>query len=169
MLDKVIKNDIKDRDLVVYVLCGLPGSGKTTYALCLQKNNEVELLSLDRQLIADYGKDFSPEKYHEFEMNTKSKLIDKAEKLLNKGISICFDWGFWKKQERIQMKNFAEKNNARYKLVYFERDKTDSINSIINRDKDLNHVIDQEMFEIFSKEFEKPDSSENPTIFIYEK
>lgn len=47
------------RKPVVYLLCGLPGSGKTTYAKKLEDNNTIRF-TLDEELFAEYGKKFLP-------------------------------------------------------------------------------------------------------------
>lgn len=43
----------------IYLLCGLPGSGKTTYAKQLQEQGVIRL-SLDEELFKLFGRDFNP-------------------------------------------------------------------------------------------------------------
>ena len=148
---------------ILYILCGLPGSGKTTYAKKLEQENVVRL-SLDEELFKTYGKDFPPEKYSEFEKAIKSHLLNKASNFLKEGISVSLDWGFWKKQERENLKRFALENLAKSKLIYFKKDFSKLVDAVSNRDMTHNHSINPEMLEIFAKQFEEPEQEGEEVI-----
>lgn len=152
----------------LYILCGLPGSGKTTYAKELEKKG-IRRLSLDEELFKTYGKDFPPEKYSEFERAIKNFLLNQAAACLQQGVSVSLDWGFWKKADRDDIRSFAVENSAQSKLVYFKKDFEDLVSGISNRDMTSNHSIDSDMLEKFQREFEEPSDEGEEVVDIKKK
>ena len=146
----------------IYLLCGLPGSGKTTYARKLEKTGVVRL-SLDEELFSLFGREFPPEQYSEFEKQTKKKLLEKTFSLIKDGKSVILDWGFWKKDERVGVKNATQEQGAAVKLLYFKKDSSALLHGVKNRDLSKNHEISDDMLEKFSAQFEEP-NDENEEI-----
>ncbi len=147
---------------IIYLLCGLPGSGKTTYAKQLEKENTVRL-SLDEELFALFGREFSLEQYSEFEKQIKGKLLERTISLIKDGKSVILDWGFWKKNEREEVKKIMQGQGAEVRLLYFKKDAPKLLQGVQNRDLSKNHEISDEMLVKFSNQFEEP-NSENEEI-----
>lgn len=140
---------------VVYLLCGLPGSGKTTFAKQLENENAIRL-TLDEELFKMFGREFPSEQYNELEAKTKEVLLRRAELLLTEGKPVILDWGFWKKKERDEITSFIQKNGGEAKLLYFKADPEVCFKRVQNRDLSVNHEINEEMFKNFSNQFEEP-------------
>jgi predicted kinase len=138
----------------VYLLCGLPGSGKTTYAKQLEKDGVVRL-SLDEELFKLFGREFPSDQYGDFEKKTKEKLLDEVSLLLEDKRSVSLDWGFWKKNERNRVRSLLE-GRAEVKLLYFKRDTAELADRVANRDLSTNHEIGPQMLEDFTTQFEQP-------------
>lgn len=143
---------------VVHLLCGLPGSGKSTYA----KEQEIKglvRLTLDEELFKRFGREFPSEKYSEYEIETKSDLKDALKAAITNSRSVVLDYGFWKKSEREEYKQLIDSLGAEWKLLYFKipmntlkerlrlRNQTDTKN---------NHQIDESLLDTFSGQFEPP-------------
>jgi len=145
---------------VLYLLCGLPGSGKTTYAKSLEENNNVFRFTLDEEIVKRYGQDFDPADYDGFENETEKTLLDKVKLLLSSGKSVVLDYGFWKKEKRDKYKKMAGELGAEWKLVYFECPMRNLRNRLKERNKRSQNdaqMVTIEMLEDFEKQFEVPD------------
>lgn len=140
---------------IVYLLCGLPGTGKTTYAANLEKEGAVRL-TLDEELFKLFGRNLPDGTYPEFEKKTKIVLIDKLINYLKEDKSVILDWGFWKKEERDRITALVREHGGEPKLLYFKGNLDELANRVQGRDLSKNHEIDSEMMEEFSKRFEKP-------------
>lgn len=142
-----------------YLLCGLPGTGKTTYAKKIENDNIIRL-SLDDELFKLFGKDFPSEKYSFFEEETKKMLFVKAIDLINDNKSVILDWGFWKKEEREEMRTRLLDCGINVKLIYFKVSREEMEKRINNRDISDNHIITTDMLNKFFNEFEEPNNEE---------
>ncbi len=141
--------------MTVYLLCGLPGSGKTTYANELEQNGAIRL-TLDEELFKRHGRNLPDGTYHEFEKKTKSALTDELIAYLKDGKSVILDWGFWKKEERNRIAALVRENGGEPKLLYFNVDPQELIHRVAGRDLTKNHEIDAEMLDVFRAQFEEP-------------
>lgn len=147
---------------IVYLLCGLPGSGKTVYAKKLKQDGIIRF-SLDEELFKKYGNGFPAEKYKTYESETKKFILAQLISLLKTNSSAVLDWGFWKRDERDKIKQMIMNFNAQWRLIYFKFDKTKLKERLDRRDLKENHKIDSNMFAHFTEEFEEPDD-EGETI-----
>lgn len=144
----------------VYVLCGLPGSGKTTYARSLEAGGVVRL-TFAEALIAKYGSAFPSEKYEEYRTNIESELISKMQEAVGGGENVVFDWGFWQKAQRERIKEAIEVAGGAYALVYFDRPSAELRVAVRDRDPRVNQEITPRLMEKIIAEFEAPGENEN--------
>ena len=143
---------------VAYLLCGLPGSGKTTYAKNLEKH-EVLRLSLDEELFKRFGR--FAENYQDNEKKTKVSLKELLIQKLQAGTSIVLDYGFWKKSERDEYKKLVEDNGGEWRLVYFKVSSPVLHERLVVRnvtDSETNHIITPDLLDMFISQFEEPHS-----------
>ncbi|MBP6943019.1 MAG: ATP-binding protein [Candidatus Buchananbacteria bacterium] len=144
---------------IVYLLCGLPGSGKTTYAKTLEQQGVIRY-TLDEELFKQYGKDFPPEKYSEYEIATKQGIIERLKQDISTGKSTVLDWGFWKRAERDDIKQLVGSLGAQCKLLYFKTDSNELLVRVQIREQENNHAITADLLERFKQEFEEPSIEE---------
>ncbi len=147
---------------IVYLLCGLPGSGKTPYAKQLEKEDAVRL-SLDEELFKLFGREFPSDQYGDLERKTKEKLLEQVSLLLKDKKSVALDWGFWKKKERDKVRTFLEDQGAEVILLYFKKDIAELPDRVADRDLSVNHEIDPNMLKDFAAQFEEP-TGENEKV-----
>lgn len=138
----------------VYLLCGLPGSGKSTYAKELEKSGVVRM-TLDEEVFKRYGRNFTSG-YAEKEAETKKHSEEQLVEYLRGGVSVVLDWGFWKKAERTRIIELAQNAGAKSELVYFNVPFEELKSRIRGRDMATNHDISDEMMDAFVKQFEEP-------------
>lgn len=139
----------------VYFLCGLPGTGKTTYARFLERSGAIRL-SLDEELFALFGRTQTDGTYVEAELKTKAALTDRMMEYLSKGTSVILDWGFWKREERMRVAQLVRDNKGNPVLLYFSNEMEHLVQRVQGRDQTKNHDITPEMLADFAKRFEEP-------------
>ncbi len=141
---------------VLYLFCGLPGTGKTTYAKSLESEN-CRRYSLDEFFLAKYkGQELTPEQFNTAEQDIKDNLKSQISENLRLGKSVILDYGLWKKVERDSYKQFAEENGAEWKLMYFKVPKEVQLSRLTDRETERNHKITPELLSIFVGRFEEP-------------
>lgn len=100
-------------------MCGLTGSGKTTFAKELELERSAIRFSLNEWMIRLYGHHMSRELFDKrFEL-CKSLILETAEKLLKVDVDVIRDIGFWKREERGAMKTWLETRSLSYTFYYF--------------------------------------------------
>ncbi|MFJ3249090.1 AAA family ATPase [Streptomyces sp. NPDC086782] len=110
---------------VVYLLVGLTGSGKTTYAK--QELAGVTRLSVD-ELVYErhgrYGVDYPEPQYFELEGPIVAEVRDRLAELVAAGQDVVLDHGLWLRPARDEWKKVVEAAGGRWRLLYFpvERD-----------------------------------------------
>ncbi len=102
----------------MYLICGLPGSGKTTFASKLDVKLGAVRFSLDEWLTSLYGQENSQQNNKELEDRCKLLICKMARRMLRRGISVSLDFGFPTKAERDNYRQFAEKLGAQCQLCY---------------------------------------------------
>lgn len=150
---------------IVYLLCGLPGSGKSTYARKLEEAGAIRY-TLDEELFKRFGRHFESG-YVEKEAETKTQLRDLCEESIKAGKSAILDFGFWKKTERDAYKQFVEGVGGEWKLLYFavpEQELKRRLQVRNDADQDRNHHISEELLDKFMSEFETPSGEREEVI-----
>jgi predicted kinase len=112
--------DHKDQETLptMYLICGLPGSGKTTFASKLDVKLGAVRFSLDEWLSSLYGQENLQQHHKELEDRCKLLICKMARRMLGRGISVTLDFGFPTKTERDSYRQFAEKLGAQCQLCY---------------------------------------------------
>ncbi|MBV8438375.1 MAG: AAA family ATPase [Silvibacterium sp.] len=96
------------------IVCGLPGSGKTTHALNLERQVHAVRLSAD-----DWMKDLSIDLYDEAMRGKIEALQWKlARELLSHGLTVVIEWGTWGRSERDNLRVGARALGAAVELHY---------------------------------------------------
>ena len=86
----------------LHLICGTISSGKTTYARRMMSEKPALLLSVDEVTLA-LSSVIPPENHDLTTPLVKQWLMSKAREALAAGLDVIFDWGFWKKADRLEM------------------------------------------------------------------
>lgn len=108
--------NIKNMSPVLYLLCGLPGSGKTTLAKKISNECNAIRFSPDEWLY-ELGLSFDDDKARCSVEKLQWKI---AQNLLKIGNNIVLENGFWFKAERDSYRFTAEKLGAITKIYFLE-------------------------------------------------
>lgn len=111
---KLIK-EIKSKKIEAVVVCGLPGTGKSTIARKIRAVLEAVHLDTDRlrkkwRYIPDYSFRESSKNYE--------RLKEKGEELLKKGRKVVFDGTFLLREGRFEFYDLFEKLGINFSVVY---------------------------------------------------
>jgi predicted kinase len=107
---------------LVIMMCGVAGSGKTTFAQQLEKEGFVRL-SIDEEIWATngrYGIDFPIEKIEDYKKDAEVKLRNQLIKLLHDKQQVVIDFSFWDRARRNQYKQLIEESGGKWMLIYLK-------------------------------------------------
>lgn len=107
-------NELSDCNVIL--LCGISGSGKTTFARHLTKFGFIHL-SLDGIMWDEFG-DFSPEEFMIYSQRADEILRLKLAECVAAGRKAVVDATLCKRAKRDSYRNFLDALGARYGLVY---------------------------------------------------
>jgi len=151
---------------VVYLLAGLPCSGKTAYARRLEASGVVRI-SVDDMMLAEHGRlgiDY-PVADHERRLVTavgavRSQLVEEVKS----GRSVVLDHGLGRRSERDEYKALVERLGAQWQLVHFAVD-IETLRSRCSQrldDPDSVPVTDQMLMHL--AEMWEPPAGEDATV-----
>jgi len=98
----------------MYVMVGLPASGKTTRARQLEKDCRALRLTPDEWMIPLFAQAEAGGKRDVLE----GRLVWLAIRILGVGVDVIVDFGVWSKDERFALRHLAAQAGADCELVY---------------------------------------------------
>lgn len=143
------------------MMCGVCGSGKTTFARKKEKEGFIRI-SIDEEMWRLYGArgiDYPNDNYEELSSIVESKLQNDIVNYIKEDKNLVIDFSFWSKSNRKYYKNFLEELGADIQLIYLKVDKETLRKRIESRNKNHNansQFIDEKTFEMYYNEFEEP-------------
>jgi predicted kinase len=144
---------------ILHLICGLPGSGKTTLALQLERQHKAIRFCPDEWMKRLGFKVYDQEKRALIEQ----LQWETAQSLLQSGNNVILEFGFWTKGEREKFRQQASSLGARTKIHFCDASLSDLKKRIIERNKilseDGNHVNPDDIGN-WVKIFEKPTADE---------
>ena len=154
----------------VYLICGKICSGKSTYAEQLRVQNHAVLLSTDEITLALFGQHCG-DKHDDYVERTQNYLFNKSLELIEVGINVILDWGFWMKEERDYAREFYNSRNIECEFHYINiSDETWNArlkkrNNAILAGTTSAYYIDDNLAEKFAAIFEVPSEDEIDAIY----
>ncbi|WP_055589562.1 AAA family ATPase [Peterkaempfera griseoplana] len=152
--------DGTERGLVV-MMCGLPGSGKSTYARALERRGYTRL-SIDEVVWARVGRDaagLDPAEYEELKSAVEQELWEVLIRLMESRLPVVIDYSFWSRATRDRYKALIESHGCRWQLVRLKAD-LETLRRRLNdrnRRNDANSVtVSDEILERYFAAFEEP-------------
>lgn len=149
----------------VILICGKICSGKTTYAERLRSENKAVVLSVDEIMIGLFGL-YAGDKHDEYAERTKKYLLDKSVEIIEAGMDVILDWGFWTKEERISVKEFYVVHKIEHEFHYIDisdeiwKVRLDKRNAAVSAGAANAYFVDDNLAAKFESRFEMPDQDE---------
>jgi predicted kinase len=154
---------------IVYMLCGITGSGKTTYGRSLEAKG-IARLSIDEAVFQRHGRydiDYPHWEWKAHEDAARAELDERLTALLREGKSVVLDYGFWSREARDRYKRLIEAAGASWKLLYFKASLELLKSRLHQRDErtDANALrVDEGMLGDFFVRFEPPEGEGEEVI-----
>ena len=121
----------------LYVMVGLPASGKTTRAKEIETGCNALRLTPDEWMIPLFA-DLAPRPFGQSLAGGKrdvleGRLVWFALRALQLGTNVVLDFGVWAKEERSALHHLALSARARFQLVYMEVDDDEQARRVHDR------------------------------------
>jgi predicted kinase len=84
----------------LFLMCGLPGSGKTTLAKRVERDRDALRLTPDEWIARLFGRHLTPPALDWCRDPVESLQWGVAERALRLGVNVILDFGFWSRAER---------------------------------------------------------------------
>jgi predicted kinase len=118
---------------ILFVLVGLPASGKTTYAKHLEAEEAALRLTPDEWMIPLFGEAEADGKRNVVE----GRLLELGLRALRLGVNVVLDFGLWAREERFAVRHLTQQAGAEFRLVYLALDEEKQGERVRER-----HVVD---------------------------
>lgn len=149
----------------VILTCGKICSGKTTYAQQLRVQNKAVLLSVDEIMLALFGQHCGDD-HDMYVERTEEYLLDKSVELIETGMDVILDWGFWQKAERDSVKAFYQAQAIPCEMHYIDisdetwKNRLHKRNSTVLAGETNAYYVDENLAAKFGRIFEMPGKEE---------
>lgn len=154
---------------VVVMMCGVAGSGKTTFAQKLEKEGFARL-SIDEDIWATHGRfgvDYPEGNYDSYLIESELKLRKELVKLIQAKQHVVVDFSFWQRQRRNDYKQLIEGHGGDWELIYLKVGLDDLRQRLLIRserfDANAAFTITEDTLTRFLSGFETP-ASEGETV-----
>lgn len=154
---------------IVHLMCGLPCSGKTTFAKKLAEKRKALYLGLDQLLISIHGQyvieSIGHEEHIKRVLSARVAIWKIAENALNSKLEVVLDDGFFLKETRDRYRDMALNFSANTRLYVIQtpleilKERLEKRNSNLPSD---NFYIGVHMLDQMLNMFELPSSEEEP-------
>lgn len=149
----------------VIMTCGKICSGKSTYAKQISFDNKAVILSVDEITLALFGQHCG-DKHDEYVARSEKYLFDKSLEILQIGVNVVLDWGFWTKAERQYAKEFYKSHNVQCEFHYLDiseelwHQRLNVRNKAVSEGKTNAYYVDENLAKKFESIFEIPTKDE---------
>jgi predicted kinase len=142
----------------LFVMVGLPASGKTTRAKEIEEGRQALRLTPDEWMIPLFGQPEGGKREI-----LEGRFIWLAVRALRRGVNVVLDFGVWTKEERSALRFLADSVGASYEFVHLE---VDELEQRRRHDKRLSaepgttFPMSDNDLRSFREQFEAPDEAE---------
>lgn len=150
----------------VFLICGKICSGKTYYANQLKEKYNAVILSTD-EMTFDLINNEQGEFYDSFSRKANLYLRKKAAEIAEAGANVILDWGFWTREDRIDISTYLQSCDISYEWHYIDVDDDTWNRNIEERNKRIEEgnggsdfYVDEGLLNKLLSMFEAPDRDE---------
>jgi len=157
---------------LVVLMCGLAGSGKTTFSQRLEERGFTRL-SVDELIwntAGRYGLDYPPEAYGEKVAAARDTLKARVASLLAERQAVVVDSAFWSRAHRQDFSQMIATGGGRSRIVYLKAAKDLLQARLAGRqhrfDANAALPIDTAQLDAFMASFEEPSYDEGALVVV---
>ena len=104
----------------LFLICGLPGAGKTTLAKELEESEPALRLCPDEWIQPILSDPNNRQEMDRLRGHIEAIQWELAKHSLSLGVHVILEFGFWSKQERANFRKEAEAIGAKVRLIYLD-------------------------------------------------
>lgn len=122
VIEKLVEQKRTSAAPIIVMMCGVAGSGKTTFAQKLEKEGFVRL-SIDEDIWSTHGRfgvDYPEENYESYQKESEKKLRMELVNLIQARYHVVVDFSFWQRQRRNEYKQLIERHGGVWELIYLK-------------------------------------------------
>ena len=153
----------------LYILCGIPFSGKTTLASELVKRFGFIRIDLDEIKFELFGADKKDGDMDKRDWNyVYEEMYKRIDTELKAGKTVIHDTGNFTKKERSEVRQIADRLGIETITIFTETPvEVARQRLVVNKNTHLRFDVDQKVFESTLAEMQSPTADENPILFHY--
>ncbi len=143
----------------LFLICGLPGSGKTTIAQTIERQHNAVRLAPDEWMARIVGDGWD----HERREAVEKVQWTLGQRLLMLGLNVVLENGFWRREERHTYRARARELGADSRLIYCDVGRDELKRRLAARNADLppdTFVVTPEQLDEMWPSFEPPGEDE---------
>jgi predicted kinase len=147
----------------LFLICGLPGAGKTTLARQLELSQPALRLSPDEWIAPLLADPADTAELDRLRSPVEAVQWEVAKRVLALGIDVVLEWGFWSRDERARYRAEAEGLGARVELRYLEVARDELWARLARRNANLppgTFAVTEEQLDLWLSWFEPPAADE---------
>jgi predicted kinase len=147
----------------LYLLCGLPGSGKTTLAKQIETAHAALRLCPDEWIASLLADSTDTAELERLRTPVETLQWGLAQRALTLGINVVLEFGFWSRTERTAYRLQAEALGARVELIYLNVDRAELWARLAQRNKNLppgTFIVREAQLDLWLSWFEPPTADE---------
>jgi predicted kinase len=148
----------------LYLVCGLPGAGKTTRALRITESVRAVRLCPDEWLTS-FGMSLVED--YEFRFKLEKCLLLHAEALLRVGVGVVIEFGSWSRAERELIRQTALRVRATAELHFLNAPIDELVRRVRARGGPEVEFLTSKVLLEYSHRFEPPDPAEMTSFDRY--
>lgn len=149
----------------VIMTCGKICSGKSTYAKRLRIKNHAVILSVDEITLALFDQNIG-DSHDMYVEKLEAYLLNKSIEIIETGIHVILDWGFWTKAERTYAREFYQSRNIDCEIHFIDisdeiwQERLQKRNNLIAAGKIHAYYVDAQLRKKAASIFEFPTHDE---------
>jgi predicted kinase len=147
----------------LYMICGLPGAGKTTLAKQIEVTESALRLCPDEWIAALLADITDTTEMNRLRDPVESLQWDLAKRALVLGMDVILENGFWSREERVRFRSEAKALGVRVELKYLDVTRDELWARLAKRNADLppgSFAVTQEQLDLWWSWFEPPTADE---------
>ena len=147
----------------LFMICGLPGSGKTTLAKELELSRPALRLCPDEWIASLLADVTDIVELDRLRTPVESIQWDVAKRVLSLGMDVVLENGFWSRDERASYRSQAEALGARVELRYLNVGRDELWARLSKRNANLppgTFIVREEQLDLWLTWFEPPTADE---------
>lgn len=148
---------------ILFLICGLPGAGKTTLAKQLELSQSALRLCPDEwitSILADVTDTFEMDRLR---TPVESVQWEVAKRALTLGVNVILENGFWSREERASYRSQAEALGAQVQLIYLDVERDELWARLSKRNQNVpqgSFAVSEDHLDLWLSWFEPPTADE---------